>query len=507
MELHINLENLIGGRIIESNRIEFKKGWNPGSIYRSICAFANDFDNIGGGYIIIGIEEKNGMVIRPVIGLEDNQIDAIQREMIGLNNLIKPYYAPKVYVEEVDGRKIIILWVPGGNSRPYEVPDEIKAKEKRYQYYIRRYSNSVVPAQREKEELIALANQIPFDDRPNMFATLNDISMLLVREHLINAKSKLADRVDTIERKELFDALDLTSGPEELCFPKNISLMMFNHQPDKFFPRSFINWVEFPKGNDDPEFIERPTIKGNLPTQIHQALENMRTFVLKEKITKIQSKAESLRVWNYPYPALEEAIVNAIYHRDYQLREAVEIRIFPQSIEIINYGGPDRSIRLEDIQNGKIRNRRYRNSRIGDFLKEIELTEGKGTGIPTIKKVMKQNGSPEPLFETDDERSYFIVTLPIHKAFEKDELQVEPVNEPVNELVNEPVNEPDYMKNQVYLVIKENQGINRIQLKNILNKSISTIQRELKVLSDLNVVEFKGSDKKGGYYLKDTTPN
>jgi ATP-dependent DNA helicase RecG len=225
----------------------------------------------------------------------------------------------------------------------------------------------------------------------------------------------------------------------------------------------------------------------------------MRTFVLKEKITKIQGKAESHRVWNYPYSALEEAIVNAVYHRDYQLREPVEIRILPNSIEIINYGGPDRSIRLEDIQNGKIRNRRYRNSRIGDFLKEIELTEGKGTGIPTIKKVMKQNGSPEPLFETDDERSYFIVTLPIHKAFEKDELR----NEPVNELVNE----PDYMKNQVYLVIKENQGINRIQLKNILNKSISTIQRELKILSDLKVVEFKGSDKKGGYYIKDLNLN
>ena len=41
---------------IESNRIEFKKGWNPGSIYHSICAFANDFDNLGGGYIIVGVD-------------------------------------------------------------------------------------------------------------------------------------------------------------------------------------------------------------------------------------------------------------------------------------------------------------------------------------------------------------------------------------------------------------------------------------------------------------------
>ena len=37
---------------IESNRIEFKKGWNPESIYHSICAFANDFDDMGGSYIV-----------------------------------------------------------------------------------------------------------------------------------------------------------------------------------------------------------------------------------------------------------------------------------------------------------------------------------------------------------------------------------------------------------------------------------------------------------------------
>ncbi|WP_297153051.1 RNA-binding domain-containing protein [uncultured Prevotella sp.] len=42
---------------MESNRIEFKKGWNQGSIYHSIYAFANDFDDLGGGYIIVGVEK------------------------------------------------------------------------------------------------------------------------------------------------------------------------------------------------------------------------------------------------------------------------------------------------------------------------------------------------------------------------------------------------------------------------------------------------------------------
>ena len=48
MALAININNLLNKQKIESNRIEFKKGWNPGSIYHSICAFANDFDDLGG---------------------------------------------------------------------------------------------------------------------------------------------------------------------------------------------------------------------------------------------------------------------------------------------------------------------------------------------------------------------------------------------------------------------------------------------------------------------------
>ena len=48
MALPINITDLLNKQKIESNRIEFKKSWNPESIYHSICAFANDFDDLGG---------------------------------------------------------------------------------------------------------------------------------------------------------------------------------------------------------------------------------------------------------------------------------------------------------------------------------------------------------------------------------------------------------------------------------------------------------------------------
>ncbi len=48
----------------------------------------------------------------------------------------------------------------------------------------------------------------------------------------------------------------------------------------------------------------------------------------------------------------------------------------PNSIVFNNHGGPDRSIQLQAFNTGQVRSRRYRNRRLGEFLKELELTEG-----------------------------------------------------------------------------------------------------------------------------------
>ena len=79
MALPISIEQLLGSGVVESSRIEYKEGWNPDAIYRTICAFANDFDNIGGGYVIVGVEERNGRAVRPVKGLDIEKIEPIEK--------------------------------------------------------------------------------------------------------------------------------------------------------------------------------------------------------------------------------------------------------------------------------------------------------------------------------------------------------------------------------------------------------------------------------------------
>lgn len=441
MALHINIEELLSASKVENERIEFKEGWNPDSIYRTICAFANDFDNIGGGYIVIGVKENEitKTAERPVLGVSTSDLADIQLKMIGFNNLIKPEYSPKFFIEDLDGKQIIILWVPGGSNRPYQVPDLITSKTKNYFYYIRKYASTVKANIDEQQELISLANQVPFDDRSNTQAHVENISMLLIKDFLQKTKSKLVTEIGRVDDLSIFRQMELISGPSELLFPRNIALMLFYNEPHKFFPCSQVDIVEFPNGEANP-YIENEPIKGPIPSQIERTLNILRDKIIKEKVIKSANKAESLRISSYPLQAIEEILVNAFYHRDYQQREPIEIRIYSNSVVFINQGGPDRSIQLQSFTEGSIRSRRYRNRRLGEFLKELDLTEGRATGIPTVLKSLAQNGSPEPEFRTDAERTFFEVELHIHPAFYEQAILTGKPSNKLDELLSNLIN-------------------------------------------------------------------
>ena len=104
----------------------------------------------------------------------------------------------------------------------------------------------------------------------------------------------------------------------------------------------------------------------------------------------------------------------------YDVREPVEVRIMEDRIHIVSYPGPDRSISEKSIEDKNMIARKYRKRRIGEFLKELKLTEGRNTGIPKIKRALKNNGSKEPEFETNETRDYFITTIFMHEGFENE---------------------------------------------------------------------------------------
>ena len=164
MELEIGIEDLLNKRKIESDRIEFKAGWNPDDIYHSVCAFANDYNNDGGGYIVIGVEEEKGIAKRPVKGI--------------------PEY---------------------------------------------------------------MSDQTPFDCRANHKATFDDISPVLLENHLRKTGSKLAKQVRERGVEEILEDMQLLVGPPELRYIQNVAIMMFCEHPEKFFGYTYVQMTLFPK--------------------------------------------------------------------------------------------------------------------------------------------------------------------------------------------------------------------------------------------------------------------
>ena len=498
MSLPINIEDLLNQRKVESNRIEFKKGWNPVAIYHTICAFANDFDNLGGGYILVGVEEENGMAKRPVKGIPTNQLDKIQREMLQYNQLIEPFYAPRISVEDVDGENVLVIWVPSGVNRPYSAPSDVTAKVKKPVFYIRYGTSSVEAKGEQLDELRDMANRVPFDDRGNPDIKLSDISPLLVKDYLVRVDSKLQGEDLVNDLEGVLEQMDLLEGPTEKRCIKNVAAMMFCEHPEKFFRTTQVDIVIFPEGreNNPDNIIEMPTIKGSVPMMIRDAMSYLRTNVIKEQIKKQSDDEHSIRYFNYPYQALEEAVVNALYHRNYNEREPVEITVEPNRISILNHGGPDRSIPLDVVRKAQtLRCRKYRNRRLGEFLKELELTEGRATGIPTIQRKLKDNGSSPATIETDENRAYFLIDIPCHPDFIGEGLskavsqvlsQVEPnkneqlkqkLSQVVSQVVSQVKGADFELVVGAFLALQEEMSI--IELMDILNQTNRTRFRRM----------------------------
>lgn len=415
MAIPITIDKLLNENIVEWARIEFKEGWNPETTLKTISAFANDIDNWGGGYIVIGASEENGKVVRPIKGLDPNSIDKIQKELLRYCKFLRPVYIPQTEPVMFDGKMLLLVWCPGGYDRPYACPKYPSSKNSEKIYYIRKLSSTIEATDIDVKELISLSHNIPFDDRINPRAEMKDLKYPIIKNYLRNVDSNLLNHIENLDIDQIAKDLKIADGPKEYFKPLNVGLLFFNDQPENFFPYAQIEVVNMP----DPtgQGMEERIFTGPIDEQLRDTLKYIKNNIIAERVYKISGEEKAKRVKNYSFEAIEEFLSNAIYHKSYQIHEPIVVRIEADNIEITNAPGPDKSISDEDIKNYRMRTRRYRNRRIGDFLKELHLVEGRNTGIPTAIKAIKENGSPLPTLLTDEDRTFFSVIIPIHEAF------------------------------------------------------------------------------------------
>ena len=201
MALPVNIEDLVHGNTVEWERLEFKKGWNPEDVIHCMCAFANDIHNWGGGYIIIGMAENKGQPVFPPVGIHQNQLDAIQGEIIRLGYQIQPNYFPIVQPYRLNDHHILVLWCPAGDNRPYTAPDTFLNGSLRM-LYIRIGSRNIVAKGENLRQLHELTARIPFDDRINNQATIDDFDLgtILVSETVRESEKHVLSKMDEMKK-------------------------------------------------------------------------------------------------------------------------------------------------------------------------------------------------------------------------------------------------------------------------------------------------------------------
>lgn len=280
--------------------------------------------------------------------------------------------------------------------------------------YIKRGSKTVKVKDGSDDErrLIELTARIPFDDRINQTAKLNDLNLRLIQNYLKEVMSSLYEESTKIPFSELCRHLMIVKGSDELLRPTNAGLILFNENPDKFFSGAKIDLI-IHKNEVGKDYTEK-IFTGSIVQQIRNVLQYFKTNIVEELVVKSARQAESIRFFNYPFQAIEEAVVNAVYHKSYERENPVEIQIHKDKIEILSFPGPMPPITQAILNKQRVVARDYRNRKIGGFLKELKLTEGRGTGLPIIHKSLEENGSPPPIFETDENNAYFLCIIPAH---------------------------------------------------------------------------------------------
>ena len=499
MSVPTNIRTLLSGNVVEWARIEFKETWDADASLKTICAFANDIDNWGGGYIVIGVREKDGRPEYPLLGVPAEKIDGYLKDMLNKCKLIQPEYLPIVEVADYEGKKFIVIWAPGGNSRPYSSPKSMRKDNRERIYFIRKMASTIAPSEAEKRDLYNLANNIPFDDRVNHEAELADLNITLIQSYLKEIGSSLYQESESMDFVDLCKSMNIISTLPEYTKPKNVGLMFFSLEPERFFPYAQIDVVEFP--DDTGDRIREKTFRGPLHQQLREALLYIKNSIIQEQIIKVDGVAEARRFFNIPFAAVEEALSNAVYHKGYDVREPIEVRVEPDRMIIVSHPGADRSISQEGLREYRVFSRRYRNRRIGEFLKEMHLTEGRNTGFRKIRNALRNNGSPEPLFETDEERTYFATTLFFHPDFVKpgiDDSQNDNDNDIENDNVIKVLNKNERV---IFEVIRRNPDLSADQIAGLAEVSKSTVSRTIKKLKDKGLIRRCGSDRKGTWEI------
>jgi len=426
------------------------------------------FANANGGVVLLGVDPQSGTVR----GVKNADV-AIDKALAAGLRCEPPLVLPRPESATLEGKEILLVQVPTGLPHAYGL---------RGKFLARSGKKNIALGPRQLRQLLRERGEANFEALPAPNATLDDFDDALVQKYTAAFEGEPAPN----KRDAILDLLHRRNCilKESGAWRPTISgYLLFSREPQRVFPSAEILLARYAGKQMSDEFL-RETVRGPLPEQIRRAeawvVANMR------KGSRIDALQRADRA-EYPVPAVREAIVNAVAHRDYAIRgDEIRVLMFSDRVEVYSPGRLPGHITVDNIADERF----SRNEVIAQVLSDMGFIERLGYGIDRMIRLMREWGLPAPRFA--ETTNGFKVTL----------------RGPGDKLVGEEADRSKWrhldlnerQQAALELVAKNQRITNREYRDQFPDVSEETIRRDLADLVEEGIL-LKMGDKKGTHYI------
>ena len=371
----------------------------PKKLFDTLSSFSNQDD---GGIIVFGINEELGYKECGVYDPHD-----LQRKVNEQCLQMEPIVRPLLTVVEKDEKLFVSAEIPGIDI--IERPCFYRGKGRLKGSYTRIGDSDEPMTEYEVYSYEAFRRKYQDDIRPVHRATLRSLDQQKLGEYIDKLKAG-KPHLAAIDEETVYELMSIKRNDEITL----MAVMLFSPYPQAYFPQLCITAVVVPgtelgvEGSAGERFLDNQRIEGSIPEMLDAAIAFVRRNMRTKTIVNPETGKREDRT-DYPITAVREAVLNSLVHRDYSIHTEgmpIQIVMFDDRIEIRNPGGIYGRIKVDQL--GKVQPD-TRNPVLATALEVLGVTENRYSGIPTIRKELKKNGLPEPIFE--DRRGQFSVTF------------------------------------------------------------------------------------------------
>jgi ATP-dependent DNA helicase RecG len=374
---------------LESDRVERKESMGDTSrIRQAICAFANDMPNHNQpGVLFVGVNDAGGCANLQIT-------DRLLLNLAGMRDDGNILPIPAITVEKrvIHGCELACIVVQPSKFPPVRYNGRI---------WIRIGPRRATASDDEERQLNEKrrARDLPFDLRPMASATIDDLDLRLFEGTYLSAAvatEVVAQNNRTIEQK-------LTSlrfaTVNELHTPTVVGLLSVGKSPADYIPGAYVQFLRIDGRSLSDPIADQNECHGPLPDLLGRLDDILRANI--HIATDIKSEATEQRSPDYPLPALQQYLRNAVMHRNYETSNApIRLTWFSDRIEIQNPGGPFGQVTRQNFGQPGVTD--YRNPNVAEAMKTLGFVQRFGVGLQIAQKALQDNGNPAPEFDVQD---------------------------------------------------------------------------------------------------------